>query len=239
MNTPENRKKRQFWSNIFLKKTKIKFDQILTEFNNKIEKARDGFKDKVHKVHLQEVLYPLHHKIQIDLGIYSHLLYKIQDELENDKTKVFEDVFNQKFESIEKENQKFIFDKLSELQALNDFFKYIRAKDLESKDEANEINHHKKSLVWKSKTELEFVQLIYSLHEAGYLNHEKNEITTLVTEVASLFNFELSKYWQSNLSDNINNRNSDYQPEIFDKLKLSFNEYRERQIEKNKKKKPK
>ena len=83
------------------------------------------------------------------------------------------------------------------------------------------------------------MQLVYALHEAGYLNNDKEEITTLVKEVAQIFNYQLGEHWQSNLSDCINNRNTDYQPKIFEKLVKGFNDYRDKQIENNKKKKPK
>jgi hypothetical protein len=88
---------------------------------------------------------------------------------------------------------------------------------------------------WEGQNETEFVQLIYSLFEAGYISNQNHEITKLVTQIASLFNFQLGKNWQSNLSKSINNTNFEYRPEIFDKIEQGFRNYRDKKINKNKK----
>lgn len=63
-----------------------------------------------------------------------------------------------------------------------------------------------------------FVQLIYGLQKAGYI---QGNLKALVEYYAPLFGVAL-KEWQSNLSKSIHNNNNDYKPKIFDEL---FNAY--------------
>jgi|GEM_PF-2611149 hypothetical protein len=88
---------------------------------------------------------------------------------------------------------------------------------------------------WKGTNETEFVQFIYALHEAGYLKNEEKEITTLVKQMADVFNINLGEHWQSNFSKSINTRNKDYKPKIFAELEQAFLTYRDTQINKKKK----
>ena len=90
-------------------------------------------------------------------------------------------------------------------------------------------------LNWKGTNETEFVQFVYALHEAGYLKNETKEITTLVRQMAEVFNFSLGEHWQSNFSKSINTRNQDYKPKIFAELERAFLTYRDTQINKKKK----
>ncbi len=76
----------------------------------------------------------------------------------------------------------------------------------------------------------EFVQLIYALHSAGYLNNGKGEITKIVESLAGTLGVTLGKNWQSNLSASIHRSNSDYQPAIFGKISAAYAEYAERLI---------
>ena len=88
---------------------------------------------------------------------------------------------------------------------------------------------------WKGNNETEFIQLIYALHEAGYLYNEEKQITNLVWQMAHAFNVRLGGNWQSNFSKSINNRKTGYEPKIFDDLKKSFIGYRDKLINKKKK----
>lgn len=76
----------------------------------------------------------------------------------------------------------------------------------------------------------EFVQLIYALHEAGYLNNGTGEITKIVESLADTLSVSLSKNWQSNLSASIHKSNSDYQPPIFGKIATAYTGYADRLI---------
>ncbi|MHB8261013.1 MAG: RteC domain-containing protein [Bacteroidia bacterium] len=73
----------------------------------------------------------------------------------------------------------------------------------------------------------EFVQLIYGLHQAGFINNGKGEITKITEALAGVFDIALGKNWQSNLSASIHKANSDYQPLIFIKIQEAYKQYTE------------
>ncbi len=82
----------------------------------------------------------------------------------------------------------------------------------------------------------EFVQLIYGLHKAGYINEGKGEITKIVESLAGVFKIDLGKGWQANHSSSIHKAKNNYQPPVFDKIKEAYHEYFQDQIESKKKK---
>jgi hypothetical protein len=71
----------------------------------------------------------------------------------------------------------------------------------------------------------EFVQLIYALHEAGYLNEGNGEITKIVESLASILKISLGKGWQSNLSSSVHKSKKDYEPPVFEKIKQAYLRY--------------
>lgn len=71
----------------------------------------------------------------------------------------------------------------------------------------------------------EFVQLVYGLYRAGYLNEGNSEITKIVESLANVLNVSLGKGWQSNLSSSIHKSKRDYEPPIFDKIKQAYSRY--------------
>lgn len=71
----------------------------------------------------------------------------------------------------------------------------------------------------------EFVQLIYGLHEAGYLNEGNGEITKIVESLASILKISLGKGWQSNLSSSVHKSKKDYEPLVFEKIKQAYLRY--------------
>jgi len=71
----------------------------------------------------------------------------------------------------------------------------------------------------------DFVQLIYGLHEAGYLNKGSGEITKIVETLADILKVGLGKSWQSNLSSSIHKSKHDYEPPIFNKIKQAYLRY--------------
>lgn len=83
----------------------------------------------------------------------------------------------------------------------------------------------------------EFVQLIYGLHEAGFINNGKGEITNIVKSLAEVFDLNLGNNWQTNHSKSYHKANSNYEPLIFHKIQLAYKKYTEKQIEEKNKKK--
>lgn len=71
----------------------------------------------------------------------------------------------------------------------------------------------------------EFVQLIYGLYQAGYLNEGSGEITKIVESLASILKISLGKGWQSNLSSSIHKSKKDYEPPVFEKIKQAYLRY--------------
>jgi hypothetical protein len=71
----------------------------------------------------------------------------------------------------------------------------------------------------------EFVQLIYGLHSSGFINNGKGEITKIVESLASIFDIDLSKNWQSNHSSSIHKSKNDYEPKIFNSIKDAYKDY--------------
>ena len=217
----------------------------VTEYKKKVKKAKEGFQAKAHYAYKDNIERKEHIKIQNDLGSNGHFFFEIQDELEDDNDKEFASVFNEKFQSVSSVNKKKLLEDLARLESLNRLIKFLSQDGIKYRnvqvDEytKSEIDKLISTIKWNGNIELEFVQLIYSLHEAGYLTNKENQITTLVKQVAKAFNYELNDHWQSNLSDSVNNRNTDYQPKIFEKIIKGFATYRDKQIEINKKKKPK
>lgn len=94
-------------------------------------------------------------------------------------------------------------------------------------------------LKWKGTSITEFVQLVYALHEAGYIINEEKEKTKLVEQFAKLLNYDVGDYWQTYLSSSVNDTNADYVPQIFEELKKSWNNYRLTQVNKEKEKREK
>lgn len=76
----------------------------------------------------------------------------------------------------------------------------------------------------------DFVQLVYGLHKAGYLNKGKGEITKIVETLAETFQVDLGKNWQSNLSSSIHKSKHGYEPPIFNKIRQAYQYYAEDQI---------
>lgn len=88
----------------------------------------------------------------------------------------------------------------------------------------------------KKDNKNEFVQLIYGLHKAGFINEGKGEITKIVESLAGVFKIELGKGWQANHSSSIHKAKFNHQPPIFDKIKEAYVQYMQEQIEGKKKK---
>ncbi|MEO6302473.1 MAG: RteC domain-containing protein, partial [Bacteroidia bacterium] len=103
----------------------------------------------------------------------------------------------------------------------------------------NKASKNKKDIVqWTAPKDAknDFVQLVYGLHLAGFINNGKGEITKITESLADTFEIELGKNWQSNHSASIHKANKDYIPPIFDKIKEAYLKYSKNlQQEKDKK----
>lgn len=88
----------------------------------------------------------------------------------------------------------------------------------------------------KKDNKNEFVQLIYGLHKAGFINEGKGEITKIVESLAGIFKIDLGKGWQANHSSSIHKAKNNYQPPVFNKIKEAYHQYMQDQIEGKKKK---
>jgi hypothetical protein len=127
--------------------------------------------------------------------------------------------------------------KLALNRALTEFVERIKQMEklANEQDENALAPSTRKNTYWIGAEETEFVQLIYALVEAKRLP-EKGK-TKMVEEIAAFFGLTLSGDWQSNLSKSIHERNSDYEPAIFDELSEAWERYAGRR--EDKKKKPK
>ena len=94
-------------------------------------------------------------------------------------------------------------------------------------DEHTSIEEYENGVQWKGNNKTEFVQFVYALFEAGLITNDSREVTKLVEQLATIFKFDLGNNWQSNHSKSINNRNNDYEPEIFDRIKKAYSAYTE------------
>jgi hypothetical protein len=99
-------------------------------------------------------------------------------------------------------------------------------------DEINNKSSKKSAYKWTGSKDNknEFVQLIYALHEAGFIENGKGEITKITESFAEFLNIDLGKHWQSNHSASIHKAKKNYQPVIFDKIKEGYQHYTEKQL---------
>ena len=213
---------------------------IDSEYEQAINKARD--KGAAHSKFLSE-LNKRFVSVQNKLGLHNRLMLDVQEIYDHDNTKEYSEIFNEKINVIPRLSRMAILKDVSYYEALNESFVRIRVKGqiLNSHVIEPATNDIPTASVdgdtkpqWKGG-ETEFVQLIYSLFEAGYLTNNKKAITKLVEEAAKAFSFNLGSYWQQNFSSSINDTSVSYDPEIFENIHQAFNKYRDKRIEKKKK----
>lgn len=227
-------KKKDTYYNQFLKEKKKVSTTFFKDYNEQIERAQEGYEQNITHKFLNN-LHIKNREKQTELGINQRFFLELEVSLLEDRHKNIEIEFEKKFTLIAGDKLS-ILKNIAELQAYLEVIQAIK-EQIEDFENVNEFSEDEEiintSIQWKGK-ELEFVQLVYSLYEAGYLTNNKEEITNLVKQLAKVFNYELSESWQSTLSDCVLNRNSDYEPKIFRKLIESFNDYRKERIETHK-----
>lgn len=220
----------------FIRRSEKIYKNRMSAYLKSISNASDSGKILVHSETVSEVLEG-YQKVQKELNINSRLLIEVDDECKKDKSKLCSEIFDKKIRSIESEEHKTLLNNLSLMRALDRFITFLSEERSKYFDISLDSKIHKSNIQWHGG-ELELVQLIYSLKEAGYISN-KEGITASVKCIAELLNFRLGNNWPSNLSENIHARNSDYIPEIFEKLIKGFNSYRRSRTEKKENNTPK
>jgi hypothetical protein len=96
---------------------------------------------------------------------------------------------------------------------------------------------HWTNIIPTKENKNEFVQLIYGLHQAGYINHGRGEITKIVEAAAEAFDIKLGVNWQSNHSSSIHKAKRDYEPSVFRRMQEAYRQYADDLIEGKRKRK--
>lgn len=215
----------------FSKYKKENFKKLKTDYESAVKKARN--KNLVSNEYYNSLSRTRYNEVQTELGENKNILLLIKDEMDIDIKKDFSKLFNNKINKIPTKNKKKTIALLAELDAMNDFFEYWNTHELNSlkKEEVQT----KEKILWKGNNETEFIQLIYMLYHSKLLSNESREITKLVKQVAKIFNLELGNNWESNLSNSIGRRNTDYKPQIISKLNNAWEEYSALKLDKKKK----
>lgn len=84
---------------------------------------------------------------------------------------------------------------------------------------------HWTNIIPTKENKNEFVQLIYGLYQAGFINHGRGEITKIVEAAAEAFDVKLGPNWQSNHSSSIHKAKRDYEPPVFRKMQEAYRQY--------------
>jgi hypothetical protein len=209
----------------YLKNVESKFEFNKQNIKTALEKARNKnttisiFIDqyRVQFTDSQKELYVL------GIGDFFQLL---QQALDIDKNRTEEDAFNQLCFPIHKAGNK--LDHLVNYQVSKQIIQF-----LEEMRENECSKEELKTLNWGGIEQTEFIQLIYSLIESGLIN-DKDKIGKykIVDRFAKFFNFELHKNWPDILSSSIHDRNNEYSPNIFNQLKMAWENYRDSRLNK-------
>jgi hypothetical protein len=223
----------------FINQTEVQLTELLNEYKKKIQFSKEGFEEKAHNKFYKKICDD-YLDLQKKLGDNSRFFIEIKDELEDDKSKDFETLFNKKFSKIKVKNNTSLMSDLIRLYVLQKASFEIgnyKLKTLPNNNASVSNNNEKekipinKIIFWNSNTELEFTQLIYILHKAGYLkiknsNLKKGEkgANTLVLAIAKILDYNLGKNWYSNIYKSIRDRKKGYKPELIKNLEIAFNE---------------
>lgn len=110
----------------FERQYKIIYGDFINEYSTRLAQSREGYEQKAYQKFLNEV-YDRHRMISADLGVHSRFFIDIQDELEDNKEKEFDALFNQKFDNLPDEGKQVVFEKLCHLRALNDLINFLHS----------------------------------------------------------------------------------------------------------------
>lgn len=218
--------------NTYSKKIETDFESNKRIIQISLDKARnqnaaisnllDQFRNQFNE--LQKILF------KCDLG---NFFQRIEQKLDLDKDQTEEQIFLELF----------LISNRSEIE-LHYLINYqvlkITIQHLENIRQQDNSSNQITSLHWGGTIETEIVQLIYALIEIGYIQDKDNiGKYSIVERFTKFLNFNLSKNWKDNLSSSVNDRNNDYTPEIFRKLVIGWNQYRDDRLQKNQSKRDK
>jgi hypothetical protein len=218
---------------------KLYYEEIITDYNAKIDKARPDGKSTVHHNFGRERLTQKQNEINSVFHNAGSFMYEIQKIYNEDSTTELESIFNRKINEIKPDKRLETVKLIAEYEACTLMFQkwhketHVYIEYYKNKSATNKENTPQ--LKWKGKNETEFVHFIYALYDAGYLNNDTNEKTKLIEQVAKAFNFSLTKNWQSKRSKSIAKSNNDYLPEIIKKLTNAFLSSKQQRETRNKK----
>lgn len=214
----------------FLRKQITKVNELKEEYKTLVHKAKN--KEMVHRKFYYQLMEE-YKTLQFKLNPYDRFFIEINEAMEEDASKNFATLFQEKIQTIPVSKKKAVLADLIQLHSIDTFFEFWKMEDekycIEGDDQTNKI---KSSIHWKGKSETEFVQLIYALYEANLIEGEG--IIKVVKEFAQVLNYKLSSNWQSNHSKSLNERNNDYEPKIFNRLSNAYEEYRSKRINREK-----
>lgn len=222
------------------------YQKLQAEYDKAIDNATDSKKINAHNIYEQNTLRPLRTSFNNTLAASSNFYYTIENEVGLNKHLKLAGHFNLRYSEL-KSKSKSTLKAIGESEAITLMYDYWHKQYASFGKNATDSHTNKfegedlevSKLKWNAANETEFVQLVYALHEGGFVKHESNEITKLVKDFAKVLNFDLGRNWHINLSTSINKRNADYSPPIFDILKESYHKARLQKLEKNKKNKAK
>jgi hypothetical protein len=222
---------------VFKKLSEKYFEKFKENYQNKINLAIESKRTVVHYQFLDILINVEKIKLESELGQKFRIIYELEEEFGVDSSLSKEDIFNLKIEKYPKKEHKKLIENLAKYDSI------IKLYDCISKDsmyalktlESNKLPQNTSGIRWKEgATQVDFIQLVYALHESGLLRNEKQQVTKLVEDIAVLFNFKLGNNWQKNYSDNKNNRNHGYEIKIFSELEKSYKNYLIRTLKKTK-----
>lgn len=211
------------------------FNEYKVEYDNKLNNAIETKKAIVQGNYLDYLIRDK--KIQIEgvLGQKFRIIHELQEEYGLNLSLSKEDIFNQKIQAYPKNEHKKLIENLAKYDSIIKFYIQISEHSLYviKTKESEKLPVNRTGIKWKEgATKLEFIQLIYALHESGHLRNEKKHVTKLVEELASLFKFDLGINWQQIHTDSKNNRNDGYEIKIFNELEKSYKNYLKKNSEK-------
>src|SRR5258708_7880325 len=150
-------KSKQTPHQIFEKEVTKLYETFVNECINKVNKAREGYKIKQLNGFLN-LAREQYNTIIKELDKHARFFLDIKDELEDDKEKTFDELFNQKLNDQTDVNKNILLKRLSQLKALDRFFIYLTEETRKYQPISSNLHSNPAiSIKWKGIKELEFV----------------------------------------------------------------------------------
>ena len=201
-----------------------KYKELVQEFQNKLENARDKWKVFERLFGEFEYEYNSKHGSSKEYQYWN----RFQTAYENDKTVTLEGFISTAISSEPRPWE--LFKDLAEYWAIQDYSQFLskEAKKYREDEVILDSQTLEPKLNWTNLSEIDFVRLVYALIEAGFIEKGKAKKEKTVEAFAKKLDYPLGKSWKSNFSQT-NSRKQGYdQLKIFDSLKESFRKYQER-----------